>query len=146
MADEKDLPVVVEDSPPAQIRPRAPAIISDAGARATKRFFEFFTASIRNRNTREAYHRALVDFFAWCRDHGFQLIDVEPIVVAAYVEYLATIHSPPTVKQHMAAIRMCFDWLVTGQVLPANPASVSGRPKGTSDGRLEVLHIWRGSP
>lgn len=105
MADEKDLPVGIEDSPPAQLRPGAPAIISDAGTRATKRFFEFFTANIRNGNTREAYHRALVDFFAWCGDRGFHLIDIEPIVVAAYVEYLATIYSPPTVKQHLAAIR-----------------------------------------
>ena len=28
----------------------------------------------------------------------------------------------PTVKQHLACIRMLFDWLVTGQIVPANPA------------------------
>jgi integrase/recombinase XerD len=28
----------------------------------------------------------------------------------------------PTVKQHLAAIRMLFDWLVTGQVVATNPA------------------------
>jgi site-specific recombinase XerD len=102
---------------------RTPAVIGRSGKKAVKRFFEFFTANIRNRNTRDAYHRAIVDFFAWCDDHGFELIDIEPIVVAAYVEYLCTIYSKPTVKQHLAAIRMCFDWLVTGQILPMNPAS-----------------------
>ena len=34
---------------------RAPAIIADDGARASYRFFEFFTANIRNPHTRRAY-------------------------------------------------------------------------------------------
>jgi site-specific recombinase XerC len=35
--------------------------------------------------------------------------------------------SPPSVKQHLAAIRMLFDWLVTGHVIDTNPAhSVRG--------------------
>lgn len=140
MADEKDLPVIVEEAPPVPAGPATPAVIADAGARATKRFFEFFTANIRNRNTRQAYHRALVDFFAWCGDRGFQLIDIEPIVVAAYIEYLATIYSSPTVKQHLAAIRMCFDWLVVGQVLPMNPASaVRGPTHIVKRGKTPVL-------
>jgi integrase/recombinase XerC len=34
----------------------------------------------------------------------------------------------PSVKQRLAAIRHLFDWLVTGQVVPVNPAgSVRGR-------------------
>ena len=117
--------VVVE--PPAGLAhaaaARTSAVIGRAGKKAVKRFFEFFTANIRNKNTRDAYRRAIVDFFAWCDDHGFALINIEPIVVAAYVEYLCGIYSKPTVKQHLAAIRMCFDWLVTGQILPMNPAS-----------------------
>lgn len=43
-----------------------PAAIADEGPEASKRFFEFFTANIRNKNTREAYGRAVRDFFAWC--------------------------------------------------------------------------------
>src|SRR5947209_7619682 len=35
----------------------------------------------------------------------------------------------PSIKQHLAAIRMLFDWLVTGQVLPANPAASVKAPK-----------------
>ena len=34
-----------------------PAIIADAGDRASKRFIEFFTATTRNGNTRRAYAR-----------------------------------------------------------------------------------------
>jgi site-specific recombinase XerC len=35
----------------------------------------------------------------------------------------------PTVKQHLAAIRMLFDWLVVGQVLATNPAHAVRGPK-----------------
>jgi site-specific recombinase XerD len=124
----------------ASMAGRAPTIIAGAGRKATKRFFEFFTANIRNKNTREAYYRALVDFFAWCDDRGFGLIDIEPIVVAAYIEYLIPIYSKPTVKQHLAAIRMCFDSLVTGQVIPMNPASsVRGPSYVIKRGKTPVL-------
>ena len=110
------------------IPPRAgvgnmPATICAAGKAATRRFIEFFTANIRNRNTRAAYFRAVVDFFSWCDDRRLELHDIEPIVVAAYVEYLSAIYAAPTVKQHLAAIRMCFDWLVVGQVLSQNPSA-----------------------
>ena len=30
----------------------------------------------------------------------------------------------PTVKQHLASLRMLFDWLITGQVIDANPTAV----------------------
>jgi integrase/recombinase XerD len=97
-------------------------------------------ANIRNANTRQAYHRALLDFFTWCEDRGFRLIDVEPIVVAAYIEYLGTVYAPPTVKQHLAAIRVCFDWLVIGQILPLNPAaSVRGPTHVVKRGKTPVL-------
>src|ERR1035441_8436204 len=35
-------------------------------AHAAKRFIEYFTANIRNPNTRRAYLRAVLDFSAWC--------------------------------------------------------------------------------
>ncbi len=125
---------------PNSQRAAEPAVIRAAGNKAAKRFFEFFAANIRNRNTREAYRRALVDFFAWCDDRGFGLVDIEPIVVAAYVEYLGGIYSKPTVKQHLAAIRMCFDWLVVGQIVPHNPAaSVRGPSHVVKKGKTPVL-------
>ena len=41
---------------------QVPAIIADVGLEATKRFFEFFTVSIRNKNTRIAYYQAIGQF------------------------------------------------------------------------------------
>jgi len=106
-----------------------PAVIHDAGPRARKRFVEFFTAQIANDNTRAAYARAVRDFFVWCEDRGVGLLQVEPVVVAAYVKGLEQGRSVPTVKQHLAAIRMLFDWLVTGHVVDVNPASSVRTPK-----------------
>ncbi len=45
-----------------------------------------------------------------------KIADIEPLHVAAYVEALGKDFEKPTVKQHLAAIRMLFDWLVTGPV------------------------------
>jgi len=119
---------------------KVPAVVWAAGEHASRRFVEFFTANIRNRNTRAAYFRAVSDFFAWCDDRGVELTHIEPIVVAAYVERLGTIYSKPTVKQHLAAIRMCFDWLVTGQIVPLNPAaSVRGPTYVIKKGKTPVL-------
>ena len=41
-----------------------PALIADAGEQASWRYVEFFTANIRNPNTRRAYVRACGRFFA----------------------------------------------------------------------------------
>ena len=115
-----------------------PATVARAGDHAGRRFVEFFTANIRNRNTRAAYARAVGDFFRWCDERGLELHDVQPVVVAAYVE--GHPGSKPTVKQHLAAIRMLFDYLVTGQVVPMNPASSVRGPKHVvKRGRTPVL-------
>ena len=43
-------------------------------------------------------------------------------------------------EQHLACIRMLFDWLVTGQVMPSNPAhSVRGPRHSVSKGVTPVL-------
>jgi site-specific recombinase XerD len=107
-----------------------PALISGAGYGASKRFLEFFTANIRNRNTRLAYAQAVGDFFAWCEKRGLaELSRIEPSHVGAYIEQLQHTRAAPTTKQHLAAIRMLFDWLVMGQVVKSNPASVVRGPK-----------------
>ena len=52
----------------------------------------------------------------------------------------ATVTSAPTVKQHLAAIRGLFDWLVTGHVLETNPAhSVRGPKHVVTRGKTSVL-------
>jgi site-specific recombinase XerD len=107
-----------------------PGIIADAGERATRRFLEFFAATIRNKNTRMAYMVAVSRFFAWCEQNQIaQLADIEPLHVAAYIEALGQDFEKPTVKQHLAGIRMLFDWLVTGQVVATNPAHAVRGPK-----------------
>ena len=107
-----------------------PAVIADAGDHAAKRFLEFFAATIRNKNTRLAYYRAACHFFAWIEQHEIGgLADIEPIHVAAYIEVLQTTAAKPTVKLHLAAIRMLFDWLVVGQTLAVNPAHAVRGPK-----------------
>lgn len=106
-----------------------PKMIATEGEDAVRRFLEFFTAQIRNRNTRAAYVRAVNQFCVWCERRRFALLLIEPITVAAYIEELTKTHSKPTAKQHLAAIRMLFDWLVLGQIIPSNPASVVRGPK-----------------
>ena len=125
--------------PPPARRAAAPAIFSPS-ERAERRFWEFFTAHIRNRNTRIAYLAAVRRFAEWCERRGLGLDQVEPVVVAAYVEELTHERSPATVKQHLAALRMLFDWLVVGQVLPFNPASsVRGPRHVVKVGKTPVL-------
>ncbi|MGH9342136.1 MAG: tyrosine-type recombinase/integrase [Terriglobia bacterium] len=105
-----------------------PAAIRRAGEPAGWRFIEFFTANIRNRNTRAAYAKAATQFFEWCEKRGtHELEQIKPVVIAAYIENHPG--AAPTVKQHLAAIRMLFDWLVVGHIVEVNPASSVRGPK-----------------
>lgn len=118
-----------------------PGIVAAAGERAGRRFLEFFAATIRNPNTRAAYHHAVSRFFAWCERHRIdELTLIEPLHVAAYVEQLGRGFEKPTVKQHLAAVRMLFDWLAAGGILAANPAAPVRGPKHVvKRGRTPVL-------
>jgi site-specific recombinase XerD len=118
-----------------------PRVIAAAGDKAARRFLEFFAATIRNKNTRMSYYRAAARFFAWCDQHKVnEIADIEPLHVAAYVEGLGKDFEKPTVKQHLAAIRMLFDWLVVGQVVATNPAhSVRGPKHVVKTGKTTVL-------
>src|SRR5580704_5183040 len=118
-----------------------PALIAGAGEHAALRFLEFFTVNIRNKNTRAAYARAAGAFLRWCEGQGIgELGRVQPVHVAAYIELLQGERAAPTVKQHLACIRMLFDWLVIGQVMPSNPAhSVRGPRHSVSKGSTPVL-------
>lgn len=107
-----------------------PTLINKAGERAVWRFVEFFTVNIRNKNTRAAYGQAAGAFLRWCEGKGISRIeDVQPVHVAGYIEQLQRTRKAPTVKQHLACIRMLFDWLVTGQVIASNPARAVRGPR-----------------
>ena len=115
-----------------------PWLIVDAGPVAVARFLEFFAARIANRRTRAAYGRAVGQFLAWCEARGLGLTAVAPLQVAAYIRTHPG--SAPTVKQHLAAIRMLGDWLVVSQVLPVNPAAaVRGPTHVVTKGATPVL-------
>ena len=117
-------------SVPAMFAPDVPA---------ARRTFDFFAVNIRNPNTRKAYARAAADFATWCELHGITDVrQVQPVHVAAYIEGLQI--AAPSIKQRLAALRMLFDWLVIGQVMPANPASsVRGPRHSVKKGKTPVL-------
>ena len=123
-----------------------PALIADAGDAAGWRYVEFFTANICNPNTRRAYARACGRFFIWCEDRGLTLTTIRPFDVATYIKDLQETHSAPAVKQQLAAVRMLFDWLITGQIVPINPAAAVRGPKHVvKTGKTPVLDgkEWR---
>src|ERR1700751_1157207 len=94
-----------------------PAPLFSPTRKAAKRFLEFFTAQINNAHTRRAYMNATRRFAEWCASKDIhELTQVQPFHVAAFVHDLQDELSPPSVKQHLAAIRMLFDWLVTGML------------------------------
>lgn len=105
-----------------------PAVIEDAGTKASRHFVEFFAVPISNPHTRTAYLHAARLFLDWCGSQGLRLEDVAPIHLALYRERLSRgdldgkRRSIPTMKQHFSALRMLFGWLVEKGVLPANPA------------------------
>jgi site-specific recombinase XerD len=123
-----------------------PALIASAGEQAAWRFVEFFTANINNPHTRRAYARACARFFAWCERRNLTLAAIRPFDVATWVNELQETHGAPGVKQQLAAVRMLFDWLITGQVVPFNPASAVRGPKHVvKTGKTPVLDgaEWR---
>jgi integrase/recombinase XerD len=144
-AERRDLPAIVGIAAPVGTALSSslavPAMVARAGNCAAKRFLDFFAASIENDNTRMAYYRAVCSFFAWLDQRGIgEIADIEPFHVAAYIKALKVSEprdrsvreraaSRPTVKQHLAAIRMLFDWLIDGQVLAINPAHAVRGPK-----------------
>jgi len=118
-----------------------PVLVATADNRTRVRFIEFFAVNIRNPHTRRAYARAAGEFLGWCAARGVtSLAGVQPLHVAGWIEQLGREVSAPTVKQRLAGIRHLFDWLVTGQIVPLNPAgSVRGPSHSVRQGKTPVL-------
>src|SRR5271169_3879218 len=82
-----------------------PAMVAAAGERAALRFIDFFTANIRNPNTRAAYAVAVRSFFAWLDARDIREFGaIRTHHVSAYIETLTRTYKAPTVKQHLAAM------------------------------------------
>ena len=126
--------LVVFDRPPRFGCPQCPA----SGAIPV---LGILRSDIRNKNTRRAYYKAACRFSDWCEGRGlFDLAAVKPMHVAAFIEELQVTHSKPTVKQHLAALRMLFDWLVVGHTVNVNPAHAVRGPKHVvKKGKTPVL-------
>ena len=122
-------------------RPTLPILVAAASEQTRTRFLEFFAAQIRNPHTRRAYARAVGEFLSWCESIGVtSLPAIQPLHVASWIELQGREVSAPSVKQQLAAIRHLFDWLVIGQVVPANPAaSVRGPRHVVRVGKTPVL-------
>jgi site-specific recombinase XerD len=143
----------MSDLPPPVFHPAGQLIVAAAPglvparlfaptAKAARRVAEFFTAQINNDHTRKAYLNAARRFAAWCEARGLaELAAVQPIHVAAFIKELQGRFTPPTVKQHLAALRMLFDWLVTGHIIEVNPAHAVRGPKYVvKKGKTPVLN------
>ena len=125
----------------------SPARLFTPTPKAAKRVRDFFTAQLQNDHTRKAYLNATRRFAQWCEARGIrELAEVEPFHVAAFIKDLQDKErqekplSAPTVKQHLAALRMLFDWLVIGQVIEVNPAHAMRGPKHVvRKGKTSVL-------
>lgn len=104
-----------------------PPVIEAAGERARQKFVEFFIAQISNENTRKAYGRAVLQFYNWCEERSIELEEISPNVAAVYIR--SHDGADATIKQHLAALRKLYDWLVTQQVVSENPFSPVRGPK-----------------
>src|SRR3954454_10581342 len=112
----------------------APAIVREAGPNAEYAYADFFKAKISNPNTRKAYKRAVDRFLAWCRARGLELRHVTSFLVGDYVEHHLNDKddrplAPPSIKQHLAALRHFFDNQQRYHGVAINPASSVRGPR-----------------
>jgi site-specific recombinase XerD len=99
-------------------------------------------AGLATRGRKVPVHSAIVIPEPERRQGGEKCLPIQPIQPCplSHVELITREKSAPTVKQHLAAIRMLFDWLVTGQIVPFNPASSVRGPKfSVKRGKTHVL-------
>jgi site-specific recombinase XerD len=123
-----------------------PAIVRDAGPQAEYAYADFFKARISNGNTRKAYKRAVDRFLRWCHRRGLELRQVTSFLVGDYLEHHLVDQdgiplSPPTKKQHLAALRHFFDNQQVYHGVVLNPASsVRGPRYSAREGKTPAFH------
>ena len=71
-----------------------PDQIANSGPAGRRVWPDFFAAQIRNPNTRQAYARAAHRQFDWLAEYGINdVVDIEPVHIAVWLEGLATVFS-----------------------------------------------------
>ena len=95
---------------------------------------DFFKAKISNPNTRKDYKRTVDRFLGWCQLRGLELWQLTSFFVGEYVEHHLVDKdghplSPPTKKQHLAALRHFFDNQQMYHGVAINPASSVRGPR-----------------
>jgi len=117
-----------------------PAAIADCGDKASERFFTFLSDTIRNKNTRATYYRNAMRFLAWAAARGLILPAIKSYHVYAFLEELSLDHAAPFVKQHLAKLRMLFDWLILGHLLEINPSAAVRGPAPVKKAKTWALN------
>ena len=102
--------LIIDNSPsgssiPARIAHGTTSALFGATEQAQRKFWELFTAHIRNPSTYSAYLIAVWRFTDWCGHHGIPPAKVEPKVVADYIENFTRMLLPASVKQYLARYR-----------------------------------------
>lgn len=116
------------------------AVAPWAGPHAADETLRFLSAQIRNPNTRRAYHHAISRFVSWCAVRSIELRQITAPLIAAYLDELKMSLRPPSVKVHMAALKMWCRKLVLGHVLPYSPATeVCGERYSQTTGKTPVM-------
>ena len=116
-----------------------PALVAAAGDRAGLRFLEFFAAGIRNPHTRRAYARAVAIPRLVRGGRRAVARRRAAAALATWIE-MQTRELARRPRSSPRGDPAPFDWLVIGQVVPANPAaSVRGPAHIVDAGKTPVL-------
>ena len=118
----------------------APVLIDASGPLASYRCLEFFTANIRKPAHAPRLRARRGEFFDRLAAGVRHFEEIRGVHVATYIEQLSQARSAPTAKLCLAALRHLFDWMVTGQIMPTNPAAaVRGTRHIVRRGKTPVL-------
>jgi hypothetical protein len=123
------------DNPPAILlttTAAVPAVIAARGQHAGRRFVEFFTANIRNPNTRKAYCRATCEFFDWCDQAGLGLLDIEPVHVKPGSKASATVFPRPPSSNGWPRSACCSTGSCSARSSPSIPPPRFAAPNTSS--------------
>ena len=112
-----------------------PAPLFAPTPKTERRVAEFFTGQVKNEPHPPGLSECNAPVLALVREpRHHQACRGAVGAVAAFVKKLRGEFAATTVKQHLAALRMLFDWLVTGNGTDTNSAHAVRGPKCVVNG------------